>query len=837
MSCTNCHKEIDADADFCNYCGALVSCDKRLKADVDTYKKMPSKPRLSIGRSSGNDIVLDFPQISFEHAWLIKNKEGWLLKDRNSTNHTYVNDRSQPISQETISDDDTIYFGSYKTSARRLLRIKKETTLGRTDPHGISITSRETIFGRDPASTIHLDYPQISWRHAKLTRKDSDFILEDNMGSTNGTYVNGGEISTCKVTPADTIAFGSFIFKLTEDHKIIKRDYRGDIRLDAENISIIVKDNKTGDDKTLLENVSLTIYPSEFVGLMGPSGAGKTTLMLALNGYSPPNKGFSRINGQSLYEQYDSFRGSIGYVPQDDILHPELTVNEALYYTAKLRLPDDTTDKEISTLIDRILTQLGLLNPAKNIDVRNVMIGSPGNKGISGGQRKRVNLAMELLTEPSLLFLDEPTSGLSSEDTLVVMDVLRKLADEGKTIILTIHQPSLEAYRKMDNVIILSSGKLMYYGPAYPDSINFFNPKKFSEIVESKSISSREVNCKCPHCGYSWYDVTNNADNVLRGLANRKENEWETEYSESNYHQTYIKERKNTELSDSDTDKKVQKLSHPFNFRQWWSLTKRYFTVKMKDLTNTTILMAQAPIIAVIIAIVFHGNENLQINPPIPLFLLVLSGLWFGASNSAREIVAERVIYLRERMVNLKIPSYLFSKYAVLSLLCLIQCMVMVGIVHPALDFNGGFFQMVGVTFMSSLAGLSIGLFISSIMKTQQAAIAIVPIVLLPMVMLGGGMLRVKEMNKPALVLSYAMPARWAYEQILHVEDNGAKVKKNNTAPNSGQDLNAKPAINYTDSLYGDYKIKDEGIFVAMAVFIVGFLGLTMGALKQKDMV
>lgn len=156
-------------------------------------------------------------------------------------------------------------------------------------------------------------------------------------------------------------SFGSsFVFRLTEDlKKIVKRDYRGDIRIDVDEIIV------TAGNKTLLDKVSLSIFPSEFVGLMGPSGAGKTTLLLALNGYSIPKSGCSLINGESLYENYDAFRGCIGYVPQEDIIHSELTVYEALYYTAKLRLPSDTTKQETSALIDSVLTQLGLLNPNK----------------------------------------------------------------------------------------------------------------------------------------------------------------------------------------------------------------------------------------------------------------------------------------------------------------------------------------------------------------------------------------------------------------------------------------------------------------------------------------
>jgi len=774
-------------------------------------QKSGSQKRLSIGRSTKSDIIIDYPQVSSLHAWLINDGNKWFVEDRNSSNHTYVNDRSRPIKKEQIAYDDTIYFGSYKISAGRLLSMKKNTALGRGNPHSITIKNTQTIFGRDPKAGIFLNYSQISWHHARLTVKQDSFFIED-LNSTNGTFVNGKKIKSCLVSSSDIISLGSYSFKLTEDNKIIKRDHQNDICLDAENITIEVYDKNTRKPKKLLNNISFSIYPTEFVGLMGPSGAGKTTLMLALNGYWPPKPehGFSKINNQSLYNNYNLFRGYIGYVPQDDIIHQELTVYEALYYTARLRLPSDTSKKEINERIDKVLTQLGLLDD--NSDVRNIIIGSPEKKGISGGQRKRVNLAMELLTDPSILFLDEPTSGLSSQDTLIVMDLLRRLANEGKTIILTIHQPSLEAYKKMDNVIILSQGKLMYYGPAYPDSITFFNP----DIPDDQ--------------------VVGNADNALKGMAAKSDSEWEKHYNSSSYFEKYIQNRqkKNESSNNSNGSNKIfAKNNFSSSFFQWWILTRRYFTVKRKDVINTAILLLQAPIIAFLISLVFHNNENTYI----PLFLLVISALWFGTSNSAREIVAEKAIYQRERMVNLKIHSYVFSKFAVLGFLCLIQCIVLVGIVYTILELKGNIYLLLGVMFITALSGLSIGLFLSSITKTQQAAVAIVPIILLPMVILGGGMQFVCEMNKPAIALSYIMPSRWAFEQVLHIEDN-SKEQKTDSQSNLSNSLDSKKAIPcYVKKLFDEYENSEITIISVLIVFVSIFILLTMINLKRRDIV
>ncbi len=214
--------------------------------------------------------------------------------------------------------------------------------------------------------------------------------------------------------------------------------------------------------------------PGDFIALMGPSGAGKTTLLLALNGYLPPSGGQVRINGEDLYSIYDALRGSIGYVPQDDIVHPELTVWEAVRYSAQFRLPPDFSDEEIDRRVETTLQQLGLES------VKHLQIGAPEKKVLSGGQRKRVNIAMELVTDPVLMFLDEPTSGLAADDTTALVSLLAGLAKStGKTIITTIHQPAKDEFEKFNLCLIMGPGGIpMYYGPTHPDAYRFFGTER-----------------------------------------------------------------------------------------------------------------------------------------------------------------------------------------------------------------------------------------------------------------------------------------------------------------------------------------------------------------------
>jgi ABC-type multidrug transport system ATPase subunit/ABC-type polysaccharide/polyol phosphate export permease len=552
----------------------------------------------------------------------------------------------------------------------------------------------------------------------------------------------------------------------------LRKEYQGDIKLRAEGISVDVPDPRSPSKKRrILDDVSFTAYPTEFIGLMGPSGAGKTTLMMALNGYLVPSSGRSLINDLDLYANYNSFRGNIGYVPQDDIIHPELSVYESLYYTAKLRLPPDTSDREIEPLIDRILQDLGIL------ETKHVLIGSPLKKGISGGQRKRVNLAQELITQPALLFLDEPTSGLASSDTRNIMRLLRRLANEGRTILLTIHQPSLEAYREMDNILYLARGKLTYYGPTYPDSISYFNPDAKPGSPSGDRTLSNPDEAMAPLA----------ADNSAPDADTRIETRRQT-YLKSKYFRDYVSGRRDDNGQVAIRSGTKQRTARKFGLRQWWTLSRRAFNIKRKDTAGSAILLLQAPIIALLISIVFSLSGFGDDNPvgqfvenqsqeginAAALFMLVASAVWFGTSNAAREIVGEQAIYRRERMVNLMIPSYVMSKFAVLSLLSLVQCTLLLGITYPFLGFAGNFFGMLLTLLLCSTAGLGIGLLLSSLVRSTEASVALVPLLLIPQLILGGLIVPIEKleggMRQPVRYAANSMIARWGFEGMLHLE-------------------------------------------------------------------
>ncbi len=712
---------------------------------------------LRIGRQPDNDIVLDYPIVSGHHARVVFVQGQPWIEDCGSRNGTAIGARSNQIQRARLSADDVVYFGTLRVPAARLLA--GNLILGSQPYTALKMAGEETVIGRAKICDIVLNDPRVSRRHARLISKGESVAIED-LGSSMGTFVNGGRITGRQSLRAgDLVAIGRFTLKLTAEGDLEQRDYRGNVAIEARGVAVDVPGCR------LLEGVSLTIYPSELVGLMGPSGAGKTTLMNALNGYTPPAAGQVLFNDGDLYAHYAEYQGMIGYVPQDDIMHRELTVAEALYYTARLRLPADTSDAEIYQRVAEVIGQLGLQGTEK------VLIGSAEKKGISGGQRKRVNLAMELMTDPSVLFLDEPTSGLSSEDALMVMRLLRNLADGGKTIIVAIHQPSLEAYRLLDNLILVAKdpkaaepGRLAYYGPAYPQAVDFFNPGGVEGLKPGREPSPGEV---------------------LRGLARDLTAAWVARYQASPLKRQFVDARKKRKgLVGRNGPKggshQAGPSRSPAGLGQWQTLVRRCLAVKLRDTANTAILLDQAPVIALLMVLVFGKQTTEEVTADnwyavagatsTTVFLLALAALWFGCSNAAREIVAEWAVYRRERMVNLKIPSYVGSKFTVLGGLCLLQCAVLLGVVHLGAGLKGPWPAMFGILLLTSLVGLGVGLTVSSLARTSEVAVALLPLILLPMVILAGVLQPVHEMGSPTKLLAHAMPSRWAFEGLLLLE-------------------------------------------------------------------
>jgi ABC-type multidrug transport system ATPase subunit len=718
----------------------------------------PGSRVINIGRAPESDFQVDLLTVSWNHARIVFDAGRIYLEDLNSRNGTAIDRLENRIQKAVLDPSSDVYLGSYKVSARELM-VGKKVTIGEAKFDKVAFKGNTMVIGRDPQADLRLDYPMVSWRHARLTRA-ADGILVEDLGSRNGTFVAGIRVSgKVLAKPGQEIGLGSYRFQLLEGGELAQRVYHGNLTIEAAGVVV-----NAPNGKRLIEPVSMTIFPSELVALMGPAGAGKTTLLKAMNGYTKPAEGKVLFNGHSLYDFYDRFRQQLGYVPQDDIVHSQLTVGEALYFSARLRT--DLSDDEIKARTVKVLDQLRMQ------DKKDTLIGSAERKTLSGGQRKRVNIALELINDTPVLFLDEPTSGLSSYDAESVIELLKELSKQGKTIITTIHQPSVHIYKQFDDLIMVNrdtggkTGSMVYFGPAYPDSIEFFNALPPGQAPPGEL--SPEM--------------------LLSGVAKKKSDEWKQLYAASRYQRDFVEARSGKQPASSTEKTGGDKPKRHFDLTQWFALVRRNYKVKVRDRAQTAILLLQAPLFAALIAIVYSplsaadGFGDLTPKLAGVHFLMVVAAIWFGTNNAARDIVGEWTVYKRERMVTLKLVSYVFSKLAVLFALSLFQCVSLLGIVYLALHLKSNFGYDLLVLVISAMVGTGLGLCISAFSKTTESAIALLPIVLLPVIALGGGMRPVYQIPGQFRWITDVIPSRWAFEANMLQETGEDGWKKSGEA-------------------------------------------------------
>jgi ABC transport system ATP-binding/permease protein len=599
---------------------------------------------------------------------------------------------------------------------------------------------KELTIGRDDKSDIKIDGLQISNRHARLLQTNSGIVVED-LNSTNGVYVNGNRISRQAITPNDAVQIGSFHIRIDPTGNIGVFDTRSKTRIDSVNITKEVKNRQGGGTIRLLDSVSLSIQPNEFVGLLGPSGAGKSTFMDALNGMRPASGGSVLINNLDLYQHLDSLKQSIGYVPQDDIIHRELTVYRTLYYVAKLRLSSDVSRPEINQIIEEVMDVTGLT------ERRNVPINQ-----LSGGQRKRVSIAVELITKPSVIFLDEPTSGLDPATEEKIMKLFRQIAESGRTVILTTH--AMENVKLFDKIVVLIRGKLAFYGKP-SEALAHLGASSFKELYDKLE---EPIEQRLKQTGGSG-----NRQQITEQVAE----EWKQKFTRTPQFKKNVYEplRELGTLQSAGVQKK-RRLGLFGSIRQFMTLSRRYWEVLFRDKLNLFILFVQAPIIAVLVYFVMGANQPRDF----AYFVLSLVAVWFGTSISAREIIRERAVYNRERMVNLGLIPYLSSKLFVLGIIVGIQCL-MLFLPLKFLDFTGlmpmpG--ELLGIPqfwamLLTAGVGIALGLLISALVKTSEMATSLVPLILIPQILFSGLVGVPSGMNK---AIGLLMPATWSFDTM-----------------------------------------------------------------------
>lgn len=712
--------------------------------------------RFFVGRSKECSYVVNNPFVSRHHAALEYHGSQCMLVDANSTNGTYLNSpdsRIPPNERHPLRQGDVVYFSPhYKIPADLLInKIRRGISDNEVDlkqfPHDQTVIR----IGRAPDNDIPITSLFASRYHAEVhTHPDGSRTVQD-LGSKSGIYVNDVMVrnQTVRLDPDAKLEVGGvricIQFSGKPGGRAMVGQQREGIFVLCHKLGHVVADRDTKAPKALLSNLSLSIYPGEFIGLMGPSGCGKTTFLTAINGDLKFTEGGVFYNGLDLKQNLSRFVPQSGYVPQDDIMHAELTVREVLYFNARIKLGKEVADRDIYEKIDAICQSLGLYQPGGNLDLRGTLIGSPEQKFLSGGQKKRVNLAIELLTDPKILFLDEPTSGLSAADTVTVMELLRKLADEkGIAIVITIHQPSLKVYSLMDKIIYLKQGKLCYFGKSFPDSVRYFVPEEQPEVAGPDAVMER----------LDRADVTS----------------MEREYTQSSEFQELVVGRA-SQFQQTQVSNKSANPKRVSGFIQLPKLTSRYLKCKLRDKGSMIILMIQAPLIGILLSWAFT-DESLNM----ALFLLVFVSLWFGTNNSAKELVGEKSIYRREQRSGLSPWAYLASKLLIQAGLTFIQCFVLVALSYLLLGFKFNFLLGFGICWMVSMTGISIGLLVSALARTEVAAIVMIPLILIPFILFGGAVIKYDDMG--GFTRGFAntlVPARWAYESIVHAERSGGR--------------------------------------------------------------
>jgi len=716
MQCSSCKKTIASDSKYCSFCGFIQD------------ESMPQNKThcIRIGRANDNDFIVSNPFVSAHHCIIYCEAGGRLrLKDLDSANGVYV--KGKKISDTYIDVSDVLHLSNkVKIAVAEIIKSKIPSPAIAPIPH-IEVGAKDFItIGRDPGNDIVLKNIKVSRHHARLEKIGSAWQLIDT-NSANGVFVNGKKISSSLISQNDKITIGGIPLFLDQLFVVSKPDYGSNLNIVAHNIRYSVG------SKVIVDNMSLMMQSGQFIGLIGPSGCGKTTFMMMMNGYLKPSDGDVLINGVSLYQNAEVFQGQIGYVPQDDIIHRELTVEESLWFTSKLRLGNKISSAERQSLVSKTISELKLN------DAKDVLIGSPEKKGISGGQRKRVNMAQELITEPLLYFLDEPTSGLDPLSDKEVMLMLKEMANEGHIVLLTTHKIDKLNFSLFSHLIVLGSGgKLLYYGEA-ADAVSFFG--------------------------------VSNPEEIFYVLGPSRVNEWHTTFKQSNYYKklcilpTAVSDHHS--LSDA-LSHKHRVWSQPDWWYQYHQLCIRNLLIKSRDHFGTAILLLQAPIIGLFINLVFKDSNNL----PSLYFVLVVAAIWLGCSNSAREIVSEQTVFKREHKASLNLDAYLCSKISVLSVLCILQCIVLslFAINTASLNIDSGI--LVFALSLISIAGLCMGLMLSATVKTGEAAMALVPVALIPQVILGGLIVSYCNLPEGVNVIAGFMLSRWAFELLLILEDN-----------------------------------------------------------------
>jgi len=618
---------------------------------------------------------------------------------------------------------------------------------------------------------IHDALPE-RWR-AFIRVEEAGLVLEKG-SCPYQIYCNG------RVAPSGReLGHGDIIFlhdnfiELDAKAGVFRRSVFSFRKLVAEGLRYTFDDGTPG-----LDDVTFDVEYGELVCIMGPSGSGKSTLLSCISGLLRPQGGRVLVDHYNLHQEYEQLKDYFGYVPQDDLLLPNLTVWENLYYHARLRFPEKT-DEELGARIDLVLDKIRLQ------EKRFTRVGQPTQKTLSGGERKRLNIGLELLSDAEIFFLDEPTSGLSSKDSEKILELLSSLTLNGKIVVAVIHQPGSKLYKMFNKVILLDNGgRMAYYGTSY-SALEYF--KRHMEAT----LAGDPVEVECPHCKTvqpnvlldSLEDSLQDIDGAVLG-----ERKYSPEYWKAQYRRKVVSSWfSNVKLPTRDSLPPQRVITPRERFNQFLTLLRRNFTNKMRDRANLLITFLEAPLLGAGVGFILkytpHGDYTLYTNDLFRtfLFVAVIVSLFLGMTNSVDEIIGDTALFLRERMLNITHRSYLAAKMVVLVLFAVLQNVLFIGLGFLIIEVRELWLQYLLFLSLLSYTGISIGMFISAVPRlTSKAALNVVPLVLIPQIILGGALIEYEKMNvnltffenSPIPEICQVMPSRWAYEALIVLQES-----------------------------------------------------------------
>ncbi len=575
---------------------------------------------------------------------------------------------------------------------------------------------------------------------------DENVMLND-IPVLSGSYQVWLQSSVLKGEKGRPIYYSSIIraYGLTEDEQNI-------VEFCGRNINFRFPNSDNG-----MHDLSFNLHSGELLAIMGGSGTGKTTLLSLLNGSLKPQEGTITINGHSIDEP--QAKSLIGFVPQDDLLIEELTVYQNLWFTAKFCF-EGMTDEELDKRVMKTLKDLGL-DVAKDLKV-----GSAINKYISGGQRKRLNIALELIREPAVLFLDEPTSGLSSADTEKVINLLKEQTLKGKLIVVNIHQPSSNVYKLFDRLWLLDKGGYPVFDGNPIDAITYF--KQAANYADAETSA-------CPVCGNVNPEIVLNIiDEKL--LNNVGEISDERKVTPQEWHELYLKNRKEmkapavTLVPPSDQQK-------PNSLKQLAIFLQRHIKSKITNIQYIALTLLEAPLLALICAFLTRyappegytimDNKNLVSY----FFMSVIVATFIGMSQSAEEIIKDRALLKRERFLNLSHGSYIWSKIIYLAGVSLIQTLLFILVGNSIMGIQGMFGTWWIILFVTALLSNLTGLLLSQCLNSIVAIYISIPLLLIPQILLCGLVVSFSDLTPKSTtgnvpLIGNVIPSRWAYEAL-----------------------------------------------------------------------